>query len=95
VPRMRISLGLTTSTRWATARKWSRRYVPSSFRSLRRALSANRRRLSGVMAGPTRSSATAARSASACAWSRIADSSAIRSLSEGSAALMTPFSIAS
>jgi len=48
MPRMRISLGLTTSTRWATARKWSRRYVPSSFRSLRRALSANRRRLSGV-----------------------------------------------
>ena len=25
VPRMRISLGSTTSTRWASARKWSRR----------------------------------------------------------------------
>jgi GNAT superfamily N-acetyltransferase len=36
--------------RWAMARKWSRLYVPSSFRSLRRTLRANRaQRYHGVI----------------------------------------------
>ena len=46
------------------------------------------------MAGPSRSSAPSALSASARAWSRVAFSSTMRSFSKGSVRSATPFSIA-
>ncbi|MDT7934133.1 MAG: hypothetical protein RQ833_05960 [Sphingomonadaceae bacterium] len=55
---------LTTSTRCATARIWSRANDPSLLRSFFRAAFANARRLSGVIVGPIFSMCDAARSAS-------------------------------
>ncbi|MFO1256596.1 MAG: hypothetical protein U1E37_13165 [Sphingomonadaceae bacterium] len=64
-------------------------------RSFLRAAIAKARKLSAVMAGPIFSTCATARSESPLAWSRVAVSSAIRFLSEGSLTSITPFSIAS
>src|SRR5258708_20971241 len=63
-PIMRTSFS-STSTRWASARRWSRRYPPDSGRLRLRAWLAKVFSACAVMLGPSRSSAPSALSASA------------------------------
>ena len=92
-PMMRTSRS-ATSTRCASARRWSRRNRPSGPRSFRRAAVANAVRVAGVISGPILSASVAARSASASAWLLIARSSAMRCFNDPSPRSATPLSIA-